>query len=125
MMLLVARSKLVLDFALSLHVIHLLVVTFYTEKQLPRHALWWLTMAVSSALSVALGMWGCRYRELQPITFGGLGGGTANPLPVGHSQQTHDDEEQGVARGRGRGRGRDGAGEYELANMGEGSDAHR
>lgn len=125
MMLLIARSKFVLDFALSLHLIHLLVVTVYTDKQLPRHAFWWLTMAVSSALSIALGMWGCRYRELQPIIFGGLGGGTANALPGGEAEQNHDDEEQGVTRGRGRGRGRDGAGEYELANMGERSEAHR
>jgi hypothetical protein len=82
-------------------------------------------MAVSSALSIALGMWGCRYRELQPIIFGGLGGGTANALPGGEVEQNHDDGEQGVTRGRGRGRGRDGAGEYELTNMGERSEAHK
>ncbi|KAB5542676.1 integral membrane protein S linking to the trans Golgi network-domain-containing protein [Coniochaeta sp. 2T2.1] len=70
---LVARSKLVLDFALSVHAIHLLVASLYS-RQIPRNAAWWLAMAASSALGVALGVWGCRYRELRPITFGGGGG---------------------------------------------------
>ena len=64
------RSKLVPDFALTTHAIHLVVCTFYTGA-LPRNAMWWGSMGVSSALAIALGMWGCRYRELQPISFGG------------------------------------------------------
>lgn len=36
--------------------------------------MWWGATGVSSALAIALGMWGCRYRELQPISFGGRGG---------------------------------------------------
>jgi hypothetical protein len=119
---LVGRSKLVLDFSLSLHAIHLVVVTLYTG-QLPRHTAWWLTMAAGSAVSVALATWGCRYRQLQPITFGGGGGATTaggsggeNDGDVGESGMDGD-EEQGFSRGRGRGRGRDGAGEYEMANL--------
>jgi len=117
---LVGRSKLVLDFSLSLHAIHLVVVTLYTG-QLPRHTAWWLTMAAGSAVSVALATWGCRYRQLQPITFGGGGGATTaggsggeNDGDVGESGMDGD-EEQGFSRGRGR--GRDGAGEYEMANL--------
>jgi len=119
---LIGRSKLVLDFALSLHAIHLIVVTLYSG-QLPRHTAWWLSMAAASAVSVALATWGCRYRQLQPISFGGGGGTSAaggsggeNGSGAGESGMDGD-EEQGFSRGRGRGRGRDGAGEYEMANM--------
>ncbi|KAK4676154.1 hypothetical protein QC764_509610 [Podospora pseudoanserina] len=68
---LIGRSKLVTDFALSLHFIHLVVVTFYTGE-LPKHMAWWVSMACASVLGVVLGTWGCRYRELKPISFGGM-----------------------------------------------------
>jgi hypothetical protein len=117
---LIGRSKLVLDFALSLHGIHLVVVTLYSG-QLPRNTAWWLAMGAGSAVSVALATWGCRYRQLQPISFGGGGaasaaGGGENGGDAGESG-IDGDEEQGFPRGRGRGRGRDGAGEYEMANL--------
>jgi hypothetical protein len=119
---LIGRSKLVLDFALSLHAIHLVIVTLYSG-QLPRHTAWWISMAAASAVSVALATWGCRYRELRPISFGGGGGAVSTAGGNGGEHNSHDggegggDEEQGFSRGRGRGRGRDGAGEYEMANM--------
>ncbi|KAL1875947.1 hypothetical protein VTK73DRAFT_9658 [Phialemonium thermophilum] len=123
---LVMRSKLVLDFALTLHAIHLLVVTLYTRR-LPRNAMWWATMAASSAVSVTLGIWGCRYRELKPISFGGGGGGTVNGgngegsnrggPSSGEELGIDGDEELGFSRGRGRGRWRDGGGEYEMVTM--------
>ncbi|EAQ83201.1 hypothetical protein CHGG_09605 [Chaetomium globosum CBS 148.51] len=118
---LVGRSKLVLDFALSVHAIHLVVVTLYTG-QLPRHTAWWLSMAAASAVSVALATWGCRYRQLQPITFGGGGGASAAGGSTGQNGDAgagrmNGDEEEGFSRGRGRGRGRDGAGEYELTTL--------
>lgn len=120
---LIGRSKLVLDFALSLHAIHLVVVTLYTGK-LPHHTAWWLSMAAASAVSIALATWGCRYRELRPISFGGRpaasspdGGGGENSNGSGGEAGADGDEEQGFTRGRGRGRGRDGAGEYEMVNM--------
>jgi hypothetical protein len=119
--LLVTRSKLVLDFALSLHAIHLAVVVLYS-RQVPRHLMWWVAMSASSALSVALGVWGCRYRELMPITFGGGGASrstdpSAGPTDGGEASTDIGDEEAGFSRGRGRGRGRDGAGEYEMVQM--------
>lgn len=141
MVVVVIRSKLVLDFALTTHFIHLLVVSFYSG-QVPRNLFWWMTMATSSAASVGLGIWGCQYRELRPVFFGGGGGannnnhsnnnnnnqntshrangsvnhmeGSGNAAADGASQ---GDEEQGFSRGRGRGRGRDGAGEYEMVKM--------
>ncbi|ORY60801.1 integral membrane protein S linking to the trans Golgi network-domain-containing protein [Pseudomassariella vexata] len=126
---LIQRSKLVPDFALSLHFIHLIIVSLYTGF-VPRHAMWWATMACSSAATVALGMWGCRWRELQPISFGGSGGNrdqgaaTENGHAAGGDDVgAEDDEEMGFSRGRGRGRGRDGAGEYEMTVGMRGSDA--
>lgn len=134
---LIARSKLVPDFALTIHFLHLLATTLYT-RSLPRHAMWWATMLASSALAVAAGTWGCRYRELQPVFFGGgrilgSGGGAAPPasgtaddddddgdvdVEAGEGGDgTPEDADAGFTRGRGRGRGRDGAGEYEMVQM--------
>ena len=131
---LIGRSKLVPDFVLSLHLIHLIISIFYTGE-IPRNTAWWLSMAGASVICITLATWGCRYRELKPISFGGIGGGTAGA--GGSSQGTSGgsgrggddggdgdngpgldgDEEQGFSRGRGRGRGRDGAGEYEMVKM--------
>ncbi|EGS22152.1 putative integral membrane protein [Thermochaetoides thermophila DSM 1495] len=122
---LIGRSKLVLDFALSMHAIHLVVVTIYSG-QLPRNTAWWVAMAAASAVSVAIATWGCRHRELKPtFSFGG-GGIAASSTAAGGNGDGGDgvgdggmggDEEQGFSRGRGRGRGRDGAGEYEMVAM--------
>lgn len=131
MVMIVIRSKLVLDFGLTTHFIHLVVVCLYTG-QVPRNIFWWIAMAVSSAVGVSLGVWGCQYRELRPVFFGGGGAGAGNNNSSnnnnnangsaagggeGSSQAADGDEEQGFSRGRGRGRGRDGAGEYEMVKM--------
>ncbi|KAI0912572.1 integral membrane protein S linking to the trans Golgi network-domain-containing protein [Ustulina deusta] len=119
---LISRSKLVLDFSLTLHVLHLVVVCVYTGY-LPRNLAWWITMLVSGTITVAGGTYGCRWRELRPITFGGGGRNTGNgensngSLEDGGGSGDHGDEEMGFSRGRGRGRGRDGAGEYEMVGM--------
>ncbi|PNY29232.1 Protein SYS1 [Tolypocladium capitatum] len=124
---LIARSKLVPDFAVTVHFLHLVLTTVYT-RSLPRHSMWWATMLGSAAAAVALGMWGCRYRELQPVFFGGgriLGSGTtATPSSAQSAAEEgemgapiDDDDGSGFSRGRGRGRGRDGAGEYEMMHM--------
>ncbi|CAF9906825.1 hypothetical protein IMSHALPRED_005365 [Imshaugia aleurites] len=74
LLLLIARSKLVPDFALTLHALHLLATSLYS-RALPAHALWWALQAASAALMVAGGVWTCRWRELRPIAFGGTGKG--------------------------------------------------
>lgn len=120
---LIGRSKLVLDFALSLHFIHLVIVTFYTGF-IPRNVAWWATMLVSSIVTVTGGTYGCQWRELRPISFGGNAknnnnaeGGAEAAAQNGTAAGEHGDEEMGFSRGRGRGRGRDGAGEYEMVGM--------
>ncbi|KAK8125899.1 uncharacterized protein PG998_001658 [Apiospora kogelbergensis] len=71
---LVSRSKLVPDFAVTVHFIHLCVVTFFTGF-LPRNLMWWATMLCSTAAVIVMGVWGCQWRELRPIyNFGGNGG---------------------------------------------------
>ncbi|PBP19805.1 hypothetical protein BUE80_DR009306 [Diplocarpon rosae] len=114
-LLLVSRSKLVPDFAISLHVIHLLIVSVYSHS-LPQNLLWWLLQISSAALMTALGLWACQWRELRPINFGGPAVQATNGVPA-EEGDTAGEEEQEYARGRGRGRGRDGAGVYEMVGM--------
>lgn len=120
---LVARSKLVPDFALTVHALHLVLTTLYS-RVLPRNYMWWIAMLGSAALAVSLGMWGCRYRELQPVFFGGGGilGSRPPAAERGESALSPGDEaDAGFARGSGRGRGPDGAGAYEMARMKQGT----
>lgn len=107
-LLLIARSKLVLDFALTIHFIHLVVTSLYSHE-IPGNLFWWALQACSATLMTSLGVWACQWRELRPISFGSKTTARRTTNVV--------EEEDGESRGRGRGRGRDGAGEYELANM--------
>jgi hypothetical protein len=111
--LLIARSKLVLDFALTIHFIHLVTTSLYSHA-VPANLLWWMLQMCSATVMISVGTWACQWRELKPINFGG-NKAAANPQPA-------EDDGVGESRGRGRGRGRDGAGEYEMANLNEGED---
>lgn len=109
-LLLIARSKLVLDFALTVHFIHLIVTSFYSHA-IPSNLFWWSLQMCSATIMTSLGVWACQWRELRPINFGSKMPAATLPPP---------DDEAGESRGRGRGRGRDGAGEYEMVGMSEG-----
>ena len=65
-----------------------------------------------------LGVWACRYRELQPISFGG--NTVANKATVTGDAELVDDHVRG---GRGRGRATDGGVSYEMVGMKEGDEA--
>lgn len=67
-MLIVGRSKLATDFALTLHGINLVVVSVYS-RGLPRSWLWWLLQACSAALTVYAGVWASQWRELRRTFF--------------------------------------------------------
>ncbi|KAH8727115.1 integral membrane protein S linking to the trans Golgi network-domain-containing protein [Phaeosphaeriaceae sp. PMI808] len=108
-LLLIARSKLVLDFALTVHFIHLVVTSLYSHA-IPANLLWWALQICSATVMTSVGVWACQWRELKPINFG------SKPAP----KQPVADDGAGESRGRGRGRGRDGAGEYEMVNMNDG-----
>ena len=107
-LLLIARSKLVLDFVLTVHFIHLLITSFYSHA-IPANLFWWSLQIGSVGIMASIGVWACQWRELKPINFGGKPA-TAQPAR---------DDGEGESRGRGRGRGRDGGGEYEMVNMNE------
>ena len=117
LLLLVSRSKLVPDFALTVHFVHLIVTSFYA-KAIPTNLLWWALQAVSATLLVSLGIWACRYRELQPISFGG--NAAANKTTANGSAEMVDDHVRG---GRGRGCNADGGASYEMVGMREGDEA--
>ena len=85
-------------------------------------------MAASSGLCIAVGMWGCRYRELQPVFFGGgriLGNNAPPPAAATNNTNTTvssiedgddggrgaGDEEMGMGRQKGR------EDEYEMGAM--------
>lgn len=139
LLLLVSRSKLIPDFALTIHFVHLIATSLYTHS-IPSNWLWWGLQCASAALMTFLGMWACQWRELQPISFGGTSsssaqqqsqqqqqqqppqqqGSSSDPSQQGQSGDNDgDDDLSSFSRGRGRGgRGglRDG-GEYEMGYM--------
>ena len=111
-LLLIARSKLVADFALTIHGVNLVITTLYT-RSIPTHAYWWAVQFCSVALMVALGIWACQWRELKPMAFGGASKGKQKATDPASGA----DDGEGHIMGGG-GRGRDGGGAYEMVQMG-------
>ena len=94
MMVVLARSKLVLDFALTLHFIHL-VITSLCEGGVPglwEAGGWWVVQFVSAVGMILLGRWACRWRELRPISISVPQGRSADG---GSSTRRGEDEEMG------------------------------
>jgi protein SYS1 len=114
-LLLIARSKLVPDFAVTIHLIHLLVTSLYT-RSLPTNLYWWLVQVCSAALMTSLGIWACQWRELRPMLFGGKGKERAGAVQNGHPPETME-EGEGYEMGARAGGGRDGGGAYEMVGM--------
>jgi ABC-type nickel/cobalt efflux system permease component RcnA len=109
LLLFIARSKLVPDFALTVHLIHLIVTTLYT-KEIPTQLFWWGLQICSAGLMICLGIWACQWRELKPMAFGGKGKQSTpaqDPAAV----------EEGSSLATDRGPGSDGAGVYEMVGM--------
>jgi protein SYS1 len=69
LVLLVRRSQLVIDFALTLQFFQLLFTTWY-NWHFPTSFLWWCTKGVETAIMIMGGRYFCRMRELKPIEFG-------------------------------------------------------
>src|SRR5690606_13150385 len=96
----VTRSKLVLDFSLTLHFIHFLITSFYSHS-IPRSLEWWSGIVISSVCVTAAATWTCRWRELRPMSFqgiapaGGSGGGSGGEYEM---VSRMPDEEEGRAR---------------------------
>jgi hypothetical protein len=120
LLLLVSRSKLVPDFAFTVHFLHLIIVSLYSHS-IPTNWLWWGLQASSAALMTSVGIWACQYRELRPINFGGSSS-RQNGQNNGGGDEVNQDGVAGYAMGRGRGRNRDGGGSYEMVGMKEAGD---
>jgi ABC-type nickel/cobalt efflux system permease component RcnA len=116
-LLLIARSKLVPDFALTIHGINLIITSLYT-RSIPNTISWWVLQICSATLMIALGIWACQWRELKPMAFGGRSKQTTGTSAGnGHIPGPHDAEagfEMGTSS---TGAGRDGAGTYEMVGM--------
>ncbi|KAL1961272.1 hypothetical protein VTO42DRAFT_3218 [Malbranchea cinnamomea] len=117
-LILVSRSKLVLDFALTLHFIHFVITSFYTHS-IPSNWLWWGLQVASAALMTFLGVWVCQWKELKPISFGG--GSLSARNKANQTAEGHAGTEAGgstmsrILRGIfGRDGGGDGSGAYEM-----------
>ncbi|NJR31462.1 hypothetical protein HC762_01700 [bacterium] len=98
LLLLISRSKLVPDFALTVHLLHL-VTTWLYSRSVPMNLLWWGLQAGSAAIMVSLGVWACRYRELRPISFGAA---SAAVMPASTGGDHGDELEDHVRGGGGR-----------------------
>lgn len=131
MVVIVGRSKLVLDFALTMHGLHLVVTYLYTGET-PRNQAWWVVMGISSLGAVVLGVYGCRWRELQPVFFSSSGGrskaggndmngsigGDVEERGILASDERIEDMERGLQRGKNwKGKGRDVGREYEMVQI--------
>ena len=92
----VARSKLVLDFSLTITFLHLVVVSLY-EHELPRGVLWWAMQFLVAGIMIGGGTWACQWRELRPMSFGlgGDGGSSAGGGSGGSYEMVPVDVEDG------------------------------
>ncbi|KAG5440060.1 hypothetical protein PCK2_000572 [Pneumocystis canis] len=64
----IQRSKQVLDFTLTMHLIHFIIVFFYSGH-FPSSFIWWIVQMIS-CIFICLGSeWICMQRELKPISF--------------------------------------------------------
>ncbi|POS87787.1 hypothetical protein EPUL_001694 [Erysiphe pulchra] len=96
---LVRRSKLVLDFALTLHFIHLLTVSLYSHS-LPRNITWWTTQFISAGAIILMGVWSCQWRELRPISFGADTGVSRLSTALGNLNNSGNRESDIGSKGR-------------------------
>lgn len=64
----VGRSKLAWDFALTVHIINLIVVWIYSGK-FPTSTLWWCLQILSATLLVTLSTYSTRWSELRTTFF--------------------------------------------------------
>ncbi|CCH43142.1 putative membrane protein [Wickerhamomyces ciferrii] len=86
MTVIVGRSKLAWDFALTIHLINLIIVWIYSGS-FPGNLVWWIVQILSCIILVSLGTWSTRWKELRETFFEGLvdpelGNGVGNQRPV-------------------------------------------
>lgn len=75
----VGRAKLCLDFSLTFHFWHLVLV--YIHSSMPTSFLWWFTFIVSIVIMTTLGEYFCMKRDMEPIMLNNTRS-DANPIPL-------------------------------------------
>ncbi|KAH3682727.1 hypothetical protein WICPIJ_006305, partial [Wickerhamomyces pijperi] len=66
----IGRSKLAWDYALTVHVVNLLLV--WLNSGFPKSIYWWLLQVASCGIMVTLGTWTTRWKELRETFFEGI-----------------------------------------------------
>ncbi len=92
MMIVVGRSKLAWDFALTLQGINLIVVWVYSG-QFPTSALWWVLQGISALILVSLGTWSSQWKELRETFFEGVDLEQGGPSQYSRSSRDADSQE--------------------------------
>ncbi|OBA16983.1 hypothetical protein METBIDRAFT_33818 [Metschnikowia bicuspidata var. bicuspidata NRRL YB-4993] len=64
----VGRSKLAWDFAVTVHILNVIVVWLYTGK-FPASFLWWCLQIISGVILVTLSTYSTRWKELRTTFF--------------------------------------------------------
>ncbi|KAH3899035.1 probable Protein SYS1 [Saccharomycodes ludwigii] len=82
----VGRSKLAWDFAITIHAINFLIVLFHTGK-FPRFS-WFLVQILSSMILIFLGTWMSRWKELRDTFFEDLVEGTTDHITTSNINDT-------------------------------------
>ncbi|KAI8374506.1 integral membrane protein S linking to the trans Golgi network-domain-containing protein [Radiomyces spectabilis] len=62
----VQRAKLILDFVVTLHIFHIVLVWIHKQR-FPTTGAWWLLQILSAVIMTLGGEWACMRREMKPI----------------------------------------------------------
>lgn len=94
----VGRSKLAWDFALTVHIINLIVVWAYSGK-FPTSTLWWCLQILSAVLLVTLSTYLTRWKELRTTFFDNMletsrAEGSSQSAPIEMQNLSHSKDDQ-------------------------------
>ncbi|KAG0173121.1 hypothetical protein DFQ28_009626 [Apophysomyces sp. BC1034] len=119
--LIVQRAKLVLDFVLTLHVIHFICVWIH-NNQCPTAGAWWIVQIVNVAVMTLGGEWAAMRREMKPILMANKKKQAQPTQPSSSSSNTAEEEQEWVHVKQGKRKQSDaanGGGDDEEAGMTE------
>jgi hypothetical protein len=123
MVLIVERAKLILDFAITLHTIHLIITSYYS-RHIPSTFLWWILNIFTCAVVTLTAEWACMQREMEPIKVNARNEGDESNSEASRKRKTSDhgiassvvDKGKQILGGKGKGK-------YETIPMDEIADS--